>query len=125
MQYSVRAVPKTEQLGRLWKILNDGTVERQEPDGPEIVASMKRAVVTGQSVEWYETCFCNPPLNHERTTIYDQFFTGIQIQPEADRTGSPGDSFWQYLREQFESSVERGGVEVQITSLKHVPIRVL
>ena len=39
---------------------------------------MKRVVLTGPGVaEWYETCFCPTPLNHERQTQYDFYFTDM------------------------------------------------
>lgn len=124
MIYSVRARPKTAELSRLWTLLNDGTVEKQEPDGREILASMKRALLKGGIVEWHETCFCNPPLDHERKTIYNQFFTEMDIRPQANTIVSGGDPFWQYLREHSKpGAASRAGTNT--TGLKHVPLRIL
>ena len=72
MQYFVSARPILAEMARFWSLLNDGTINAQKPDGSEIVASMKRAVVKGDKVSWYETCFCSPPLQHERSTVYDR-----------------------------------------------------
>ncbi len=112
-------------LSRLWTILNNGTVEKQEPDGREILASMKRAVVTGDFVEWSETCYCNPPLKHERETVYDRFFTEMEIGPNTESTTSKGRPFWDYL--QRHSSIEdEGKAEISVRSpMRYVPIRAL
>jgi hypothetical protein len=68
-------------MARFWDLLNDGTIEAQKPDGREIVSSMRRAVMNGDRVEWHETCYCSPPLRHERTTVYDQYFADMEIGP--------------------------------------------
>jgi hypothetical protein len=53
-------------------------VAQQPPDGEEIVASMKRAVLMAPGVaEWYGKCFCPTPLYHERQTQYDFYFTDM------------------------------------------------
>lgn len=80
-------------------MLNDGTIARQEPDGMEIVASMKRAMVAGDSVEWHETCYCSPPLKHERTTVYDRFFIGMETKPLNSASMLKGRKFWDHLKE--------------------------
>ena len=46
MRYRVMAQTRMGELARLWTALNNGTIESQEPDGEEIVASMKRAIMT-------------------------------------------------------------------------------
>src|SRR5439155_341237 len=81
MQYVVTARPIVAEMASFWSLLNDGTINAQKPDGAEIVASMKRAVIGGGKVSWYETCFCSPPLHHERSTVYDRFFTDMKIEP--------------------------------------------
>ncbi len=126
MQYLVRARAKSELLlSRFWTILNDGTVEKQEPDGREIIASMKRAVVRGDIVEWSETCFCNPPLKHECETVYNHFFKGMEIEPIEEPTITRGRPFWDYLQSHSGSESE-GKVEISIRSpLRYVPIRAL
>lgn len=44
--------------------IGDGTIAKQQPDGPELVASMERAVVRAAGIiEWSEMCFCpSPPV---------------------------------------------------------------
>lgn len=79
------------------RILTDGTVEGQRPDGKEIVASMRRAVRRGGRVEWWETCYCPTPLEHERATVYDRFFTGLETEEVGRPPALSGDSFWDYL----------------------------
>lgn len=78
--------------------LTDGTIAEQKPDGREIVASMQRAAVgEDDRVRWTEKCYCDPPLNHERTTVYDRYFTDMQIEQIDDYEKSPGDPFWARL----------------------------
>jgi hypothetical protein len=47
MIYKVKAKVIDETIGEFYRILADGTVGKQRPDGKEIVASMKRAVGCG------------------------------------------------------------------------------
>ena len=57
MIYKVKATVIEETIGEFYRKLADGTVSEQRPDGEGIVASMKRAVLTGPGVaEWYEMC---------------------------------------------------------------------
>jgi hypothetical protein len=46
MIYKVKATVIEETIGEFYRKLADGTVSKQRPDGEEIVASMKRAVLT-------------------------------------------------------------------------------
>lgn len=81
MIYRVRARLKPGTEAALLRKLNDGTVVAQQPDGKEIVASMARAVVTADGyVEWSETCYCSPPLAHERETVLDHHFEVIETE---------------------------------------------
>ena len=86
-------------MAEFWAILNDGTVAKQEPDGTEIRASMRRTVIANGTVEWYETCYCSPPLEHERTTIYDRFFTEMEVQPVNSAPPLKGPDFWKYIED--------------------------
>ena len=81
MIYKIRARLRPGTEAALLRKLTDGTVASQRPDGPEIVAAMERAVLTGDGhVEWSETCYCSPPLAHERKTVLDHHFDGISTQ---------------------------------------------
>ena len=63
MFYNVTAQLRTEMAGDLRRALLDDTIRNQKPDGPEIVDSLTRAVVTTDgAVEWSEVCYCEPPL---------------------------------------------------------------
>ena len=74
MLYRVRAKIIEQRLGRFYEKLTDGTIDNQLPDGKEIVDSMKRATITTSGVvEWFETCFCSTPLQHECETQYDSY----------------------------------------------------
>lgn len=51
MRYRVEAKPITGEMARLWTRLNDGTIEGQQPDGSEILDSLRKAVMNGDRVE--------------------------------------------------------------------------
>lgn len=95
--YRVQAKPIEPALPEFYHLLIDGTIANQEPDGKEIVASMKRAVFRNGLVEWNETCYCNPPLRHERATVYDKFFTEMKIHPASPAEAREEGGFWSYL----------------------------
>ena len=98
MIYEVKAIFRPEKAYQFWQILGDGTVARQKPDGLEIVASMKRAVVTSDGhVQWSELCYCDPPLKHERKTVLDRFFNKIQAKPISSHKAYKGEPFLDYL----------------------------
>src|SRR5262249_5989493 len=87
-----------EMIGEFYRKLANGTVAQQRPDGEEIVASMKRAVLTAPGVaEWYEKCFCPTPLYHEGQSPYDRYLTDMSTR-EAEGYGEiKGDSLWDYM----------------------------
>jgi len=59
-----------------------------------MVSSMKRAVLTKPGfIEWFEMCFCPTPLQHERETHYDSYFSKI----DTELVDSYGESFWSYM----------------------------
>jgi hypothetical protein len=124
MRYRVRGRPIIAEMSSFWAILNDGTVDAQEPDGSEIVASMKRAVMNGGRVEWHETCYCSPPLRHERSTIYDRFFADIEIEPLVGSAHLEGDRFWDQLR--LWNTGRSGSRRDDIANVaRFVPVRIL
>ena len=123
MLYLVKARPIVSETARLWTLLNDGTIELQEPDGREIVASMKRAVMTGGKVEWQETCYCSPPLRHERATIYDQFFKDMEIEPLNSSARLGGESFWQNLENGSKGKTSLHEKDMANIA-KYVPVRI-
>ena len=99
MLYHVRAQPILGKTTELWRVLTDGTVADQEPDGQEIIASMKRAVISQGIVEWHETCYCSPPLKHEKATVYDRFFTAMKAERVDSTPSLKGEKFWKHLEE--------------------------
>ena len=107
MIYKVKARVIDGTLGEFYRKLADGTVAKQRPDGEEILASMKRAVLTGPGVaEWYEMCFCPTPLQHERQTQYDFYFTDLTTK-EAEGYGEiQGESLWSYMASKAEEVKE-------------------
>ncbi|HXY30453.1 MAG TPA: hypothetical protein VEI06_07065 [Gemmatimonadaceae bacterium] len=105
MIYRVKAKVIDEAIGEFYRRLTDGTVAKQRPDGEEIVASMKRAVLTGPGVaEWYEKCFCPTPLAHERQTQYDSFFTDMSTEEAGEYGEILGDSLWAYMTSKAEAA---------------------
>jgi hypothetical protein len=98
MFYKVKANVIDDRIGELYRKLTDGTIAKQRPDGTEIVASMKRAVLTEPGVaEWYEMCLCTSPLYHERKTQYDFYFTDMTTEEAEDYGVVEGDSLWSYM----------------------------
>ena len=98
MIYKVRAKIIEEKLGEFYERLTDGTIDNQLPDGEEIVSSMKRSVLTEPGlIEWFETCFCPTPLQHERETQYDSYFSGIDTELVQSCGKINGESFWCYM----------------------------
>lgn len=100
MLYKVQARPIEVELRQFYQLLTDRTIASQEPDGREIIASMKRATLKNGLVSWTETCYCNPPLNHERKTVYDRFFTDMKILPAEAALSQSETSFWTHLEAQ-------------------------
>jgi hypothetical protein len=98
MLYKVQARYQEDKSGEFFQKLTDGTIASQEPDGAEIVASMQRARITRDEViEWYETCYCDTPLKHERETVYDFYLADITTELVECEGQVEGNSFWNYL----------------------------
>ena len=99
MIYHVRAKFREETAAAFLTKLTDGTIEGQRPDGPELMASMKRAVVGDDGlIEWSEMCYCDPPLAHERETVLDAHFDIISADPIDTHKNYLGRAFIEYLR---------------------------
>ncbi len=99
MIYKVKAKYVKDKTDEFFQKLTDGTITGQQPDGEEIVASMGRAKMTGDGViEWFETCYCESPLKHERETVYDFYLSDIETELVEEKGEITGDSFWDYLR---------------------------
>ena len=99
MIYHVQAILREETAAALIEKLTDGSVASQKPDGTELVASMKRAVINSEGkVEWSETCFCPSPLYHERATVLDQHFDDIITEPIEAHASYSGKPLMEYLR---------------------------
>lgn len=100
MIYKVCARLKTGTAADFLEKLTDGTIENLQPDGAEMVASMKRAVVTADgSVKWSEKCFCITPLAHERATVLDRYFEDLSTEPIDDYRNYKGQPFIGYLKQ--------------------------
>jgi len=94
MIYQVKAKFNYDKAREFYRKITDGTVADQEPDGQEIVNSMNRATTDDSGeVSWTELCFCPTPLQHERTTLYDNYFTDMKIEPVSNHRTIGGRSF--------------------------------
>jgi hypothetical protein len=81
MLYAVSAKLIPDRAPEFHTRLTDGSIAAQRPDGAEIVAAMQRArVAPDGAVRWTETCYCPTPLQHERATVLDRYFAGIEIK---------------------------------------------
>ncbi len=99
MIYKVQARYIENKADEFFQKLTDGSIAKQEPDGAEIVASMKKAKIVGEGIiEWYETCYCDTPLKHERETVYDLYLNDITTELVDAKGETKGESFWNYLR---------------------------
>jgi len=99
MIYKVQARYIENKADEFFQKLTDGSIAKQEPDGAEIVASMKKAKIVGEGlIEWYETCYCDTPLKHERETVYDLYLNDIRTELVDAKGETKGESFWNYLR---------------------------
>ncbi|MEO0543263.1 MAG: hypothetical protein AAFY99_05540 [Pseudomonadota bacterium] len=99
MIYHVTARLREETACLFLEKLTDGSVSAQRPDGPEIVASMQRAVVLEDGcISWTETCFCMFPLSHERKTVLDWHFADIATAKVARHIELDGTPFMEHLR---------------------------
>ena len=100
MIYHVQANFREGTAQSLLAKLTDGTIQKQRPDGAELVASMNRAVVNeAGKVEWSEMCFCPSPLTHERTTVLDHHFDDITTDPIDGHAAYRGRPFMEFLAE--------------------------
>jgi hypothetical protein len=81
MLYAVSAELIPDRATEFHARLADGSIAAQRPDGAEIVAAMHRArVAPDGTVRWTETCYCPTPLQHERATVLDRYFTAIETK---------------------------------------------
>ena len=100
MLYKIKANFHEDLLPEFFTKLTDGTIEQQKPDGLEIIKSIKKAKITAEkTLEWYEHCLCEIPLNHERETIYNRYFYNFNISDVVEEKDDiKGDLFWEYLQ---------------------------
>ncbi len=81
MLYAVSAKLIPDRAAEFHRRLIDGSIASQRPDGGEVVAAMNRArAAPDGKVRWTETCYCPTPLQHERATVLDRYFTEIETK---------------------------------------------
>ena len=94
MIYRVQGTFLYEKAQEFYQKLTDGTIAQQRPDGPEMIASMERARIDDEGrINWTEMCFCPTPLQHERATVYDHYFTNMVTEVINDHEEIEGASF--------------------------------
>ena len=98
MIYQVKAKFNYDKAQEFYRKLTEGIIEKQRPDGPEIVSSMNRATIDDNGdINWTELCYCKTPLQHERATVYDTFFTDLITKPFSNHKIIEGKSFMEKL----------------------------
>lgn len=103
MHYRVRARFRERSASEFRQALRD-TIPRQQPDGEEIVDSMRRAVVAPDgTIEWSEVCYCPTPLQHERSTVYDHYFDDLTTEAVEGYVTHAGEPFLAHLDRLAES----------------------
>lgn len=94
MIYKVKAKFNYNKAKEFHQKLTDGSIQKQRPDGPEMVSSMNRATIDDNGdVNWTEMCFCPTPLKHERATVYDKYFSDMETEIVEDHERFDGKSF--------------------------------
>ena len=63
MYYTVNARFKSETAAEYLQKLTDGTIASQKPDGKEILASMKRAIIDDDQLD-ASPLWKHPPVDH-------------------------------------------------------------
>ena len=98
MIYQVKAKFNYNKAHEFHQKLTDGIIEKQRPDGPEMVSSMNRATIDDNGdINWTELCYCPTPLQHERATVYDTYFTDLITKPISNHKIIEGKSFMEKL----------------------------
>jgi len=99
MLYKVKAKINKLKMKDFYTALTDGSIADQDPDGADIVNAMQKAVKTEpDTLEWYETCHCDTPLEHERDTVYDKYLYDIETTLVYEiKNDIIGASFWDCL----------------------------
>lgn len=85
MRYHVTAKLNEGRAREFHARLTDGSIASLQPDGTEMVKAMNRARIGEDGkVRWTESCFCESPLQHERETVLDRYFSDIQAEEVAE-----------------------------------------
>jgi hypothetical protein len=98
MIYKVKAKFNQSKAKEFHKKLTDGIIQKQQPDGLEMVDSMKRATIDDKGyVNWTELCYCPSLLMHERATVLDKYFTDMETESIENHETYEGKSFMEHL----------------------------
>ncbi|MEZ5336716.1 MAG: hypothetical protein R3F46_00495 [bacterium] len=98
MIYEVSAVLITETAIEFRRILKDGTLRQQNPDGREICESMMRARFQDSGrVHWTQASFSAEPLKYEIESVYQYYFEDIQVNAVEGHISFHGPMFMDHL----------------------------
>ena len=96
--YKVQAKFDESKAKEFHELITSGKLKEQKPDGYEIINSMHRAKVDSSGlVRWTELCYCPAPLHHERTTVYNDYFTDIKTEEIEDHEKIEGEPFLEHI----------------------------
>lgn len=80
MRYLVKARVKTGQKAALLQAIEDGTLGKGSVAGDEYLHNMQQARVSDDgTAHWVETCFCNTPLDEERS-YWERYFELVSVK---------------------------------------------
>jgi len=68
-----------------------------------MLEAMKHAkIIDDDTLEWYEACYCDTPLKHERQTFYDRYMYDFSTELKYEiKDDIEGKSFWKYLEDVY------------------------
>jgi hypothetical protein len=97
MRYVVKAVLKKNKHHQLKKAIDSGRLGKGSIAGGEYIRDMKFARLSDDgTTEWIEVCFCDPPLDEERS-YWEEYFELKEIADATDRKNckhETGESLW-------------------------------
>jgi hypothetical protein len=101
--YLIEAHPKTD-LDELKRRLQSGEIEAMSPFGTAMDYALRRARLTPEgAITWVEEDYCTPTLRMERAAVFDDYFTGLQVERVQENEGwqriADLPHLWEGLRE--------------------------
>ncbi|MCB1186657.1 hypothetical protein KDL29_05755 [bacterium] len=98
MFYEVSALLIEAKAIEFRRILKDGTIRQENPDGREICESMMRARFQDSGrVHWTQASFSSEPLKYEIDSVYRHYFEDIQVNEVEGHISFHGPMFMDHL----------------------------